>query len=136
MINEAAGPIVLFDGVCGLCDKFVQFILKHDTRERVRFTPLQSERGRELLQSFGLADTGLSFIVVIDGEKHYVKSAAVLHVLGYLPGIWGSFALLRVIPATISDLVYDYTARNRYKWFGKFDACVIPTASERKRFLL
>jgi predicted DCC family thiol-disulfide oxidoreductase YuxK len=135
MINESGRPIVLYDGVCGLCDGFVQFIIKRDTEAHVRFAALQSGIGKELLRTFGLPEGELSFIVVIDGEKSYVKSAAVLEVLRYLPGAWSYLTLLRFIPASISDFAYDFTARNRYKWFGKYEACVIPTHNEKKRFL-
>ncbi len=135
MINESGRPIVLFDGVCGLCDRFVQFVIKRDSAEVVRFAPLQSGIGKELLHKFALPEGNLSFIVVIDGEKSFIKSAAVLEVFRYLPGVWSYVALLRFIPVSISDLVYEFTARNRYKWFGKYKACVIPNEGERKRFL-
>ena len=135
MINEPGRPIVLYDGVCGLCDKFVQFVVKRDRAESVRFAALQSETGKDLLRTFGLPDGGLSFIVVIEGKNSFIKSAAVLEVLRYLPGVWKYLALLRIIPAAISDVVYEFTAHNRYAWFGRFDACVVPTESERKRFL-
>ena len=135
MINEPGRPIVLFDGVCGLCDSFVQFVIKRDKAEVVRFAPLQSGIGKDLMRMFALPEGDLSFIVVIDGEKSYIKSTAVLEVLRYLPGVWSYFALLRFIPVSISDFVYEFTARNRYKWFGKYQVCVMPTESEKKRFL-
>ena len=135
MINESGRPIVLFDGVCGLCDSFVQFVIKRDSAEVVRFAPLQSGIGSELLRKFALAEGELSFIVVIDGEKSFIKSAAVLEILRYLPGVWSAFALLRFIPVSISDFVYQFTARNRYKWFGKYEACVVPNERDKKRFL-
>jgi len=135
MMNEPGRPIVLFDGVCGLCDKFVQFVIRHDHAEAVRFAALQSETGKDLLRAFGLPESELSFIVVIEGKNSFIKSAAVLEVLRYLPGVWSYLALLRYIPAAISDLVYEFTASNRYHWFGKYDACVIPTDRDRKRFL-
>ena len=135
MINEPGRPIVLYDGVCGLCDKFVKFVVKRDRAEVVRFAALQSETGKDLLRTFGLPAGDLSFIVVIEGKNSFIKSAAVLEVLRYLPGVWKYLALLRIIPAAISDVVYEFTARNRYTWFGRYDACVLPTESERKRFL-
>jgi len=135
MINEPGRPIVLYDGVCGLCDKFVQFVIRHDRAEAVRFAALQSEPGKNLLRMLGLPEDELSFIVVIEGKNSFIKSAAVLEILRYLPGVWNYLALLRFIPAAFSDVVYGLTARNRYSWFGKYDACVVPTESERKRFL-
>ena len=135
MINEPGTPIVLFDGVCGLCDRFVQFVIRHDRGGIVRFAPLQSEVARELLRGAGLPEEGLSFIVVIEGKNSFIKSAAVLEVFRFLPGIWGTLAMLRYIPAAVSDVVYDITARKRYALFGKYDACVIPTESQKARFL-
>ena len=136
MINEPGRPIVLYDGVCGLCDRFVQFVIRRDRTETVQFAALQSETGKDLLRTFGLPEDELSFIVVIVGKNSFIKSAAVLEVLRYLPGVWSYLALLRFIPAAISDVVYELTARNRYRWFGKYDVCVVPTESERKRFLV
>ena len=135
MINEAGRPIVLYDGVCGLCDKFVQFVIMRDRAEMVRFVALQSETGKDLLRTFRLPEDELSFIIVIEGKNSFIKSAAVLEVLRYLPGVWSYLALLRFIPAGISDVVYELTARNRYTWFGKYDACVVPTDTVKKRFL-
>ena len=135
MINEPGKPIVLYDGVCGLCDSFVQFVIKRDRAEVVRFAPLQSDAGENLLRAFNLPPRELSFIVVIEGKNSFIKSAAVFEVLRYLPGVWSRLALLRYIPAGISDVFYEFTARHRYKWFGRYDACVVPTESQKKRFL-
>jgi len=135
MINEPGKPIVLFDGVCGLCDRFVQFVIRHDREGIVRFAPLQSELAKDLLRGAGLPVEGLSFIVVIEGKNSFIKSAAVLEIFRYLPGVWSTFAMLRYIPFAISDVVYDLTARNRYALFGKYDACVIPSESQKSRFL-
>jgi predicted DCC family thiol-disulfide oxidoreductase YuxK len=135
MTNESGGPIVLYDGVCGLCDNFVQFVMRRDRAAAIRFAALQSETGKDLLRTFGLPDDDLSFIVVIVGKKSFIKSAAVLEVLRCLPGVWSYLALLRFFPAAISDVVYDFTARHRYRWFGKYESCVVPDESEKKRFL-
>ncbi|HTX19786.1 MAG TPA: thiol-disulfide oxidoreductase DCC family protein [Bacteroidota bacterium] len=135
MINEPGKPIVLYDGVCGLCDRFVQFVIRHDREGVVRFAPLQSGVAKELLRGAGLSQEGLSFIVVIEGKNSFIKSAAVLEIFRFLPGLWRTLAMLRYIPAAISDVVYDLTARNRYALFGKYDACVIPSESQKMRFL-
>jgi Uncharacterized protein conserved in bacteria len=132
---ESLHPIILYDGVCGLCDRFVQFVMKHDSTAKVRFAALQSETGKELLREFGLPEVEPSFIVLVEGESSYTKSRAVLRALRYLQGPSKYVAVLRFIPSFFSDIVYDFVAHNRYKWFGKYDECIIPTFEESKRFL-
>ena len=134
-MDETQRPIVLFDGVCGLCDRFVQFVLHHDREGVVRFAPLQSDIAGSLLREFGLPAEGLSFIVVIIGKKSFIKSAAVLEIFRFLPRGWRYLSLFRIIPVVISDTVYDFTARHRYRWFGKYDTCTVPDENQRKRFL-
>lgn len=134
-MNKTIYPVILYDGVCGLCDRFVQFIITRDSSARIKLAPLQSESAITLLQKVHLSVAALSTVVLIEEEKCYIKSAAVLRSLNYLDGAWKFFTILRIIPAPISDFVYDFVARNRYRWFGKFDACVIPSAEIRNRFL-
>ena len=127
--------IILYDGVCGLCDRFVQFVLRHDHEGKIRFAALQSDPGREMLRRFSLPENDISFVILIDGGKEYIKSAAVLRTLNYLGAGWRTLAVFRVIPSSLSDVVYDFIARHRYAWFGKYDQCVVPSAEVRKRFL-
>ena len=91
-------PIVLYDGVCGLCDRFVQFILRHDPAARVRFAPIQSDIGKSLLRKFGLSDREISFVVLAEGDTHFIKSRAVLRTLKYLNGGWRFLVVLRIVP--------------------------------------
>ena len=135
MTIESDRPIILFDGVCGLCDKFVQFVMRHDPDGKVAFAALQSNAGKELLQKFGFQKEQRSFVVLIEGDKSYVKSTAVLRAVRHLPGSVRHFAMLSAVPRFISDAVYDFIASRRYHWFGKYDECIIPTPEERKRFL-
>ena len=128
-------PIVLYDGVCGLCDRFVQFVLKRDPSGRIKFAQLQSERGKEFLRKFGLPEKELSFVVLVEGERCSLKSLAVFRTFRYLDGAWKAASYLRIVPPIISDVVYDFVARNRYSWFGKYDVCVIPDKSTMNRFL-
>ena len=132
---QAPEPIVLYDGVCGLCDRFVQFVLTRDSSGRVKFAQLQSERGKDLLRKFGLPEKELSFVVLVEGERCSVKSSAVLRTLRYLDGPWRAASFLRIVPPIISDAMYDFVARNRYSWFGKYDVCVIPDKGMMNRFL-
>lgn len=121
--------------MCGLCDRFVQFVIKKDPAGNVRFAALQSETGKALLRKFGLSEHELSFVVFLEGEEIWIKSAAVLRTMKYLEGGWRALAFLRTIPAPVSDIVYDFIARHRYSWFGKYDQCIIPSPDTKVRFL-
>jgi predicted DCC family thiol-disulfide oxidoreductase YuxK len=134
-MNKISQPVILYDGVCGLCDRFVQFIITRDPSAKIKLAALQSESAIELLQKFHLPTTVLSTVVLIEEEKSYIKSAAVLRSLSYVDGAWKFLTILRIIPTPISDFVYDFIARNRYRWFGKFDACIIPSPEIKSRFL-
>ncbi len=134
-MNKTSQPIILYDGVCGLCDRFVQFIIMRDSAAKIKLAPLQSESAIALLQKFHLPVDALLTVVFIEEEKSYIKSAAVLRSLRYLDGGWKFFTILKIIPAPVSDFMYDFIGRNRYKWFGKFDACIIPSPEIKSRFL-
>ncbi|MFD2443612.1 thiol-disulfide oxidoreductase DCC family protein [Bacillus sp. CGMCC 1.16607] len=126
--------IILFDGVCNFCDSSVQFIIKRDPRGNFKFASLQSETGQKLLKQVGLKDEIDSF-VLIDDDQYYLKSSAALKVSRNLNGAWSLFSLLTVIPVPIRDYLYDILAKNRYKWFGKKDSCMLPSPEVRSRFL-
>ena len=128
-------PVILFDGVCGLCNWWVSFVLERDKRGRFRFAALQGEAGGELLRSHGLPVDQLDTVVLIAGERAYSKSAAVLEILKRLGFPWSLAAAGAVLPIGVRDGLYDFVARNRYRWFGRTETCRIPTAAERGRFL-
>lgn len=128
-------PILLFDGVCNMCDGFVQFIMKRDKPGKFRFAPLQSEAGQQLLQHFDLSPDKIDSVVLIDNGKSYIKSTAALRAGKKLGGLWSLPYVLVIIPTFIRNTVYDFIARNRYKWFGEKDACMIPSPEVRSRFL-
>ena len=128
-------PIVLFDGVCNLCSGSVQFILKRDPEGRFRFASLQSEAGRSLMVEHGLDPDALSSVVVIEDGRAYQESSAALRIARHLPGAWKLLRVFAVIPRPIRDAVYRLIARNRYRWFGKTEACWLPTPELRTRFL-
>jgi predicted DCC family thiol-disulfide oxidoreductase YuxK len=126
--------IVFFDGVCGLCNRAVDFLLTHDRHARLRFAPLQGETARVRLPETDLQS--LSSLVIVDGDLILRKSDGFLYALSSLGGRWRALAfVLRLIPRFLRDFVYDTVAANRYAWFGKRDACRLPTPSERSRFL-
>jgi predicted DCC family thiol-disulfide oxidoreductase YuxK len=128
-------PIILFDGVCNYCNAIVNWVIRLDRKARFRFASLQSERGRALLQQHGLSPEGLESVVLIDGEKVYTKSDATLRIVRYLPWWLQEARALWIVPRPFRDAIYDYVARNRYKWFGKKETCMIPSQEQRGRFL-
>ena len=127
--------IVLFDGVCNFCDSSVQFIIKRDPAGHFLFTSLQSEKGVELVKQYAIPHD-VDSLVLIENGKAFTKSAAALHIAKKLDGLWHLLFLFILVPRKIRDGVYDYVAKNRYKWFGKKeDACMLPPPDIRKRFI-
>lgn len=127
--------IVLFDGVCNLCNSSVQFILKRDRRERFVFASLQSNKGQEILRRFELPTSNFNSFILVDNGKIYTRSSAALRMLKLLGGGWQFFFAFIIIPPFIRNAIYNLIARNRYKWFGKKESCWIPTPELRERFL-
>ncbi|KJJ38079.1 thiol-disulfide oxidoreductase DCC family protein [Aequorivita vladivostokensis] len=127
--------IILFDGVCNLCNGAVTFIIKRDKKDVFKFAALQSEIGRELTSKFNIDTSKVDSIILIDGEKHYEKSSAALRIAKYLSGAYPLLFGFMVVPKFIRNAVYDYIAKNRYKWFGKKESCMIPTAELKSKFL-
>jgi predicted DCC family thiol-disulfide oxidoreductase YuxK len=128
-------PVILFDGVCNFCDGAINFVLKQDRKDIFRFAPLQSEAGQKILHQYKLPVKDFESFVLIDDEKVFKKSAASLKVMNKLPWYWKAFQIFCIIPGFIRNAVYDFIARNRYKWFGKKEVCMIPTPEMRSRFL-
>ena len=127
--------IVVFDGVCNLCNHSVQFILRHEAAPHFQFAPLQTPAGTRLMKAFGFSvDEAKTFVLITDG-KPYAKSDAAIRIARHLKGAWKLAGLIRVVPRPIRDWIYDVVARNRYRWFGKTDACMVPTPELRARFL-
>ena len=127
-------PVILFDGVCNLCNKSVQFILKRDKKQKFLFASLQSAYGQKLLQDFNLpVDNFNSFILYQDG-KIYSSSTGALKMFSQLKG-WKWVKVFRIVPKFIRDAVHNVIANNRYKWFGKKEECMVPTPELKQRFL-
>lgn len=126
--------IILFDGVCNLCDRSVQFIIKRDPNGFYKFAPLQSKVGKDLLKQYGIRDDFTS-IVLIEDDKFYLKSAAAIRISSNLTGAWKLLKILKLLPISVRDSLYDIIARNRYYWFGKKDSCMLPSPDIRNRFL-
>jgi predicted DCC family thiol-disulfide oxidoreductase YuxK len=127
--------ILLFDGECILCNGFVRFLLARDKQAKFRFAALQSAIGQKLLLEQHLSTTDMNSVVLIQNNKHYLKSKAALMVLKEFGGVWKLFIVFLLVPRPIRDFLYDIVAKNRYRWFGKMDACVLPSEEEKGRFL-
>lgn len=133
--RQEPAAIFLFDGVCNLCNGAVKFVIPRDPTGRVHFASLQSPEGQRLLQQHGLPADHLDSMVLLEGSKVYVRSAAVLRLTRHLNRLWPLAYGFVVIPAPLRDAVYKLVARNRYRWFGQRDACMIPTPELKARFL-
>jgi predicted DCC family thiol-disulfide oxidoreductase YuxK len=127
--------IILFDGVCNLCNGAVTFIIKRDKKDVFKFAALQSEIGQQLISKFNIDTSKVDSIILIDGDKHYEKSSAALRIAKQLSGAYPLLFGFMILPKLIRNAVYDYIARNRYKWFGKKESCMIPTPELKSRFL-
>ena len=127
--------IILFDGVCNLCNTSVNFVIKRDKKDVFRFTALQSDVGKELCLKFSIDSSETDSIVLIDSKKYYTKSTAALRITKSLSGGYPLFFGFIVIPTFIRNWVYDFVARNRYQWYGKKESCMIPTKELENKFL-
>jgi predicted DCC family thiol-disulfide oxidoreductase YuxK len=126
--------VILYDGVCIFCSRWVRFVIARDVARRFRFTPIQSAYGTRLAQAFGIDPADPDTNAVIHGGVAYFKSDAALTVLSSLPG-WGWVRVLFGVPKPLRDAVYNLVARNRYKIFGKYDQCFMPDAETRARVM-
>jgi len=129
------GPVILFDGICNFCNGAVNFTIKRDKHKVIRFAALQTDIGKALLKQHGLPDNYTSSFIFIEKNRLYSRSTAALRVCRYLTGLWPLCYGLIIVPAFIRNAVYDFVAKNRYKWFGQKEACMIPTPEMRARFL-
>ena len=132
---SAGSAILLFDGVCNLCNASVRWVIRHDAAGRFRFAALQSDAGRALLARHGLPLDAMDTVVLVEGERHWLKSDVGLEVLRRIGGAWALLAALRFLPRGLRNLAYDRIARSRYRWFGRRDECLLPTPELRARFL-
>lgn len=128
--------IILFDGVCNLCNSSVQFIIKHDKKDVFRFVAIQSELGQKIIKHIGIHENKLDSIIFYEPNiAYYYKSSAAIQIAKNLNGIFSLVTFFKIIPESIRDLLYDYIAKNRYNWFGKKESCMIPTEELKAKFL-
>jgi len=127
--------IVLFDGVCNYCNEKVNFIIKHDAKNIFRFATLQSEIGQKILKQLGINSSLDSIILVEPGNAYYIKSEAIFKILKQLNTPLKGFILFNILPSLLKDMIYEYVAKNRYKWYGKKEVCMIPSPAIQSKFL-
>lgn len=133
---EENKKIILFDGVCNLCNGFIQFVIKRDSADTFRYASLQSEIGKKLVYERGIDSNSIDSVVLIEpGVAYYIKSDAALQIGSDLNGFGSLSRILYLIPSGLRNIVYDLIARYRYAWFGKKDACMIPTPELQSKFL-
>ena len=134
------GPVLLYDGLCGFCDGTVQFILKHDRRGTLRFATLQGDFARDVIARHPTL-AGVDSLVLVErdpvsgAERVYVRSAGALRVARYLGGAWQLARVVAIVPRFLQDWAYDAFARIRYRVFGRYDSCPVPTPAQRARFI-
>lgn len=126
--------IILFDGECNFCNSSIQFIIKRDKKAHFTFASLQSEIGKTYREQFGISKD-VDSLVLIEGERCFIKSSAALRISKKLDGRWKLFSAFLLIPPPLRNVCYDVIAKNRYKWFGKQESCMLPTTEIKKRFL-
>ena len=128
--------IILFDGVCNLCNSAVQFVIKHDKKDVFRFVALQSELGQKIIKHIGIDTQKIDSIILYQpGLAYYYKAEAALEIAKQLGGVFYLSGLFKIIPKPFRNKFYDYIARNRYKWYGKKESCMIPTNELKSKFL-
>lgn len=127
--------LIIFDGVCKLCTFSVRFILNHESAPTLRFTPLQSALGAQLLERYGFDPKDAKTFVFIHHDQVYTRSDAALQVARYLRWPWRGLLIFKWVPRTLRDKAYDYIAQNRYRWFGRNEVCMLPTLELRERFI-
>jgi predicted DCC family thiol-disulfide oxidoreductase YuxK len=136
MVAGTASPIILFDGVCSLCNRAVRVVLKRDKARAFRFAAMQSEAGRALLRECGLPERGVDYIVLVEGGRCHTKSDAVIRIATRLSPFWRCWALVaRLVPRVLRDFKYGLIARWRYRLFGRRTTCMVPSPGVADRFL-
>ena len=127
--------ILLFDGVCNLCNSAVNFVIKRDNKNNILFAPLQSEAAHKLLTNHKLPTREMRSFIFIEDKNVYTRSTAALKVCGHLSGFWPLMRVFIIVPPFIRDMIYHGIAKNRYKWFGHKNECMVPTPELKAKFL-
>jgi len=133
-ISKENSKVILFDGVCNLCNNSVKFIIKNDKRNIFKFAPLQGKYGIKIQNNYNINTTQINSIILVDGEKTFTKSSAALRIAKDLKAPFFMFYVFIIIPVFIRNFIYDLIAKNRYKWFGKMESCMIPSNELKSKF--
>lgn len=135
MSEENKHAVILFDGVCNFCNSRINFIIRHDKHDYFRFAPLQSEVAKKILKENNLPENAMESFVLVENKKAFQKTSAALRIAKHLNGLWPVFYGFLIVPPFLRDIVYNIIAKNRYKWWGKKEMCMVPTEEVRKKFL-
>jgi len=137
MINLPANKkIILFDGICNFCNDAVLRVIKYDTKNQFVFTSLQSDIGKKITDHLNIDTSKIDSIILYEPKvAYYIKSTAAIKVMTTFGGVWNLITVFELIPETLRNYIYDFIAKNRYKWFGKKDACIIPSKNIKEKFL-
>ena len=128
-------PVIIFDGICNLCNYFVNFIIRRDKKGKLQFTPLQSDAGKKLQEEYKINIPSAETIIFINNDIVYIKRDAAAEIAKHLDGGWKLLAIIKIIPKFIRDSIYSKIAEKRYNWYGKKESCMIPSADIANRFL-
>lgn len=128
--------LVIFDGICVFCSRLVQFVLRHEADHVLRFTPLQSTTGSRVMRELGIDPEDAETFVFVSGGEAFVKSDAAFELTRHLRSPWRALGVFRILPRRLRDWGYDVFARNRYRWFGRFDECMVPSRGNMARFIM
>lgn len=132
---EVNNPVILFDGLCNLCNGAVNFIIRRDPSATFRFAPVQSDAAKNLMARFDLSPDDFDSVILVEDSSYFVKSTAALRICKKLKALWPLLYAFIIIPKPIRDYIYEFVANNRYKWFGKREQCMVPNMSIEGRFL-
>ena len=135
MKSNKENPILLFDGICNLCNSSVKFILRHDKREQFLFSSLQSDASKKLLLQYNVKKITMDSIVLIEDGKVYQKSSAIIRICQLLHWPWAIFSIAKYLPISFRDKLYEMIASRRYSWFGKKDTCMLMIPKYKNRFI-
>jgi len=136
MVNSKEHTLILFDGICNFCNGSVNFIINRDRNDSFRFIPIQSDAGKNLCKQLGVNPLENDTFIVYKGGKVYTRSTAALRIVKKLSGLWPALYVFYFVPKFIRDSAYHLIAKNRYKWFGKKNSCMVPTPELREKFIV
>ena len=134
-MKKTEQPIIIFDGVCNLCEYSIQFIVKHDRQAKFKFVSAQSERGTVLQRTYGVDTLRDGTVILLKADQVYIKSDAAVEIAKDLDGLWSFLYILKFILRPVRDFIYSRISKNRYRWFGKKNECLLPDNNIKERFL-